>query len=111
MTPEQQQQYLDELTARKGEGLEGLEAKTYGKAIEATQQVERGRTALQKAEGELEKLRATVQQLEGRHRGFLDLLIECEQDRRKAKANGSKPVEPEAEEPEKTEEDQTECSA
>ena len=84
MTPEQKQEYIDELRKRKGEGLNGAEALLWDVVNETSETLKNGRGMIEALRRKTIETEQTLLRVTGRHQGAVDMLCTLEQQRRDA---------------------------
>ena len=84
MTPEEKQQYIDELRRKQGEGLDGAEAMLWAEVNATADQLRTGRDTVAKLRRRTTETEGALLQITGRHQGAIDMLCSIEQQRRDA---------------------------
>ena len=79
------EQYLQELTQKNGEGLEGMELKIFTNLMKIRDEVIKGQEQLQQMQQQLTALSEQLKRKSGQLDGYAMLLWQEERDRREAK--------------------------
>jgi len=86
MTPEERQDYIQQLLRTNGSNLTDLEQVVFEKSKQAADALTRSAHAMQEAQAQVERIKASRSSLEGQHQAYLDMLFTAEEKRRSTQA-------------------------